>query len=269
MSQRVFSIPPDLVKDRGFFLFVGAGLSIGAGLPDWVTLVKELTRDLEIALPENVSDIRASHLLEGMDFYMDHFGFSTLVRQMRRRLDTTTVLPTNVHGLITELPVSEIYTTNYDNLMEKAFESKGIRFNKIVRDEEIPYWDHQACQIVKLCGELEQPDSLIVTQTQFNSFFSRRPQLIMNLKATMVKKTPLFLGYSLRDPFINQIWDTISYEFREHRRRGYIALFDCNSELIRQYDKRGIQVIGLDEIPGADRNEKLANWLSNLITITK
>jgi hypothetical protein len=269
MSQYDIGPLPALAKHDELFLFIGAGLSIGAGLPGWVPMVEELTKDLDFNLPQIGSHIRASHLLEGIEFYVDRFGFNTLIRRMRQMLDTTAISPTKIHTLITELPIKEIYTTNYDNLIEKAYASQGMRFNKIVRDQEIPYWDHQAYQIVKICGELEQPDSMIVTQTQFNSFSSRRPHLIMHLKTTMVSRTPLFLGYSLRDPFLNQIWDTISYEFGVHRRRGYAALFDCKAAMRKYFDKRGIEVINLDIIPGQDPNEKLTNWLSEFLNATR
>jgi hypothetical protein len=46
MSFDTAMIPPALVKaiqDGGGVLFVGAGFSIGAGLPDWKTLLKQMT----------------------------------------------------------------------------------------------------------------------------------------------------------------------------------------------------------------------------------
>jgi hypothetical protein len=266
MSIKSDRLLPDLLKNQELFLFVGAGLSIGAGLPGWGALVKQLTKDMDFSLPEKSIHVRAVHLLEGIEAFVDHYGFNALIRNMRLKLDTSNFIPTKVHLLLTELPIKEIYTTNYDDLIEKSFTAKSIRFNKIIRDEEIPYWDHQACQIVKLCGELDQPDSMIVTKTQFNSFTARRPQLLTHLKTTLVSKTPLFLGYSLRDPFLNQIWDTIGYEHGEHRRWGYAALFDCTPEMTRYFEKKNIHPVNLDAVPGTDRNDKLANWISGLLT---
>ena len=101
-------------------LFVGAGLSVGAGLAGWTKLVRPLAQSVNFELPTEDKFITTDHLLAAAQRYENQRSRNSLVQHLLDNLDTTKIQPTSVHRLIASLPVQVIFTTNYDDLIERV-----------------------------------------------------------------------------------------------------------------------------------------------------
>lgn len=260
-------VPPDLTDQfaRGNgILFIGAGLSAGAGLLGWIKLIRPLAQSLNYDLPVEDKFITTDHLLAAAQRYENQRGRHSLVQYLLDNLDTTSIQLTSVHRLITSLPVRIIFTTNYDDLIELSLREAGRRLNVIISEPELAFWSEDRVQIIKLGGDLRRPESIVLTKQDFNIYFAIRPRLAERLRTTLESKTALFLGYSLQDPFFNQIWDNIGLDFGRYRQRGYAVMFNANPLEIDDLRQRSIQVINL-ETKGRNRTLILADWLRGLI----
>jgi hypothetical protein len=244
-------------------LFIGAGLSIGAGLPGWGALVRPLAEAVGYRLPAEDQFITADHLLTGLQHYENQRGRQNLIQHLCDKLDTTTVDPTPVHQVIASLPVHILFTTNYDDLIEQALRQARHRHNVITSESQLALWSEEHAQVIKLCGSLDRADSIIITKSDFNTYSSTHARLTDRLRTVLEIKTALFLGYSLQDPFFNQIWDHIGLNFGDLRRRGYAALFDVDPLEADDLRRRGIYAVDL-AAPGVDRTAALAEWLKVL-----
>lgn len=245
-------------------LFLGAGLSIGAGLPGWADLIRPLAQAVGARWPADEADLTTHHLLTVAQHYENRYGRHALIRWLRDGLDTTSVQLTSVHHLATSLPLDIVFTTNYDDLIERALREAGRHPNVIISEPELAFWREDHVQVIKLCGDLARPDSIIITQRDFNIYFATHSRLAERLRTTLESKTALFLGYSLQDPFFNQIWDHIGLDFGTLRRWGYAILFDADPLDAGDLRHRGIQVINL-ETEERDRSVVLEEWLVALI----
>jgi tetratricopeptide (TPR) repeat protein len=243
-------------------LFIGAGISIGAGLPGWLALIRPLAQAVGFDLPED-KFITTEHLLSAAQYYENKQGRQNLIQYLRDQLDTTDKEPTPVHQCLASLSINTVFTTNYDDLIEVALRNAGKRRSVIFTKQELPYWKEDQVQVIKLCGDLTASDSIAITKSDFNTYFAERPRLIERLRTTLETKTALFLGYSLQDPFLNQIWDNIGLDFGKHRRVGYAAMFDAQELEVEDLKGRGIHVINLDSGQGTDRTQILESWLRN------
>ncbi len=165
--------------------------------------------------------------------------------------------------MVTSLPINTIFTTNYDDLIEQTLRQESKRPNVIVEESELAFWRETDIQVVKLCGDLLRPSSIIITQRDFNTYITTHPRLAERLRTTLESKAALFLGYSLQDPFFNQIWDNIGLNFGSLRRRGYVALFDAEPLEIDSLERRNIQVINLNT-QNSSKTEALEEWLTTL-----
>src|SRR5262249_19023240 len=120
----------DSIRARRCVLFVGAGLSKGAGLPDWSELLCDLAADLDLdmaSLPRDTSGQPTLDLcLDLAQWHVDRFGRDKLEHYIRELFGAagtfadSRVRPTLAHYLLSSMPFRLFLTTNYDSLLERA-----------------------------------------------------------------------------------------------------------------------------------------------------
>ncbi len=259
-------LPNELVAQmkRGeVILFVGAGLSMNAGLPGWIELANSFADAVGCHLPEP-GYITTEHLLTAFQYFDNQYGRNGMLRTLQSNLETASIAPVAAHYLITLLPVQTIFTTNYDDLLERSYRDVLQAAHVIVNPIELAYWNPNSVQIIKLCGDLARPESIVITKSDFNIYSETHRRLIEQLRTTLETRTALFLGYSLRDPFINQIWDAIHLTQGTHHRMAHAVIFNANTLELEDLRRRGIQVMQ----PVVDDNVEKA-FLNFLIEIIK
>ena len=227
--------------------FVGSGVSMNAGLPGWIELIRPLAEAGGIPWPADERDINTEHLLTIAQYYENQFGRNQLIRFIIDKLDISAASPSTAHYLLTLLPVNAIFTTNYDNLLEQAFQNIGCPANAIVAESELAYWQQDRTQLIKMCGDIKRPDSIYFTKSDFNIYAEVNRRLVDVLRMMLETKTALFLGYSLKDPFLIQTWDSIRLNFGKHQRLAYALLFDAGPLEIKDLQIRNIHPILLDD----------------------
>lgn len=253
------------LSQRNIVLFIGAGLSIGAGLPSWRELIRPLADDIGYDIPNDAA-LTSEHLLNGTQYFENEHGRHSLISYLCSTLATYNLVPTIVHDQIIKLPVQTIFTTNYDNLLEKAFSRRSIPHKVIVDELELVYQTHDMVQIIKLCGDCQRPLTISVTKRDFHNYFPNRPRLKEHMRTALETHRVLFLGYGLNDPFFNQIWDQIGETFGKHRQPAYGVVFDVTPLEEKDLKQRGIRIIKLAPTERQKRNTVLANWLKSVVS---
>jgi hypothetical protein len=250
-------VPPELIEQMGkgnVVLFLGAGLSIGAGLPGWGDLIRPLAERIGYA---------GDDLLKAAQFYENRNGRHALISYLRDRLDTTGIEPTPNHALLARLPINILFTTNLDDLLERAYRQAGRPVNLVVGATELPFWDESRVNLVKLHGTYDRPDSVIITEQDYHTIYRSNALVVQQLNALLAIKTFLFAGYSVSDPDFNQIYDQLRIDLGRHQRRPYLVTFDVDRFTREDLERRGYHVI---DLPGeGDRNARLAEWLQALL----
>lgn len=242
--------------------FVGAGLSVGAGLPDWYDLIAELSAPIGYKLsPREWASGDA--LIDAAQAYVNRQGLHSLISHLKDRLDTTGVQPTAAHRALARLPISLIFTANFDDLLERAFRDAGKRVEIVTRDSSIPFMRRgpDMVNIVKLYGDLDQPDTIVIARQQYESYFLQRPQMVKLLETTLATSDMLYLGWSGTDPYFKLVFGELLSRFGQMIRPGYAVMFDATDD---QRDELRRKQIRLVELPAGDRTATLAKWLENL-----
>lgn len=253
--------PIELVEqfahDNGV-IFVGAGLSQGAGLPSWADLVHELANELA-GCPSG-----ANHC-DIAQYYETEYGRNRLVQRLRDRLDTLKVSPTPVHDELVQLPVSAIFTTNYDDLLEKSLRANSCPFDLVIANVDVSFSSAHRLQLVKLHGDLSQPESIVITTEDYERFTLQRPSLARLLATTLQTRTVLFLGYSATDLDLRLILTQVRAESGRFARNLYTTQFNAPSVVVKDLERRGLKVIHLGSQPNAAAcNAVLLEWLQTL-----
>lgn len=136
-----------------------------------------------------------------------------------------------------------IITTNYDRLFETAY---GDKAQLIFSKDHVPYIDKDKTQIFKVHGDLTQPDSIILTTSDYNNFFKSGAE--QNLIWTVVKervatKNILFICYNLADPNVDVIFNKITEALGENKRECFLVAPSLPPHKILELHKKGIHFI--------------------------
>ena len=237
-------------------VFVGAGISMRSKLPSWATLIEPLREELGARISPS-----ASHL-DVAELYETSYGRSELVRYLKRELGDVRYQSNRTHDLIVSLPVQRIYTTNFDDLLERAAHKKGINRHVIHDASHVGFSDTSTLSIVKLHGDLAAPGSLVISANDYYGYFTRNPAVADLLKVELQTHTVLFLGYSFSDPDFGMILGKVAAQSGPDRPLLYSLQLSPRDLAVRGLEKRGIKVIPLDAEPGTrESHKKVEQWL--------
>lgn len=243
--------------------FIGAGLSMGAGLPGWYGLIGELASRIGYELPPQ-KWVTGDALIDAAQHYVNRQGMNNLVMFLKEKLDTVGRAPSAAHQALARLPISTVFTANYDDLLEQAFRNAGRRVHVVVKDSSITFMrrDPDIVNIVKLYGDLAQPETIVLTRRQYESFFLDRPQMIKLLETELARSSMLYLGWSHSDPHFNLIFGEILTRYQDFMRAGYAVMFDLSEAQKQELERKQIHLVDLP--PNTDRTMQLADWLGGL-----
>jgi len=250
-------IPNELIEQfaRGNgVVFVGEDLSIGAGLPSKSDLKNSLAREL-IGYPQD------STYEDIVRYHENEFGRNRLVTRLREELDTSHLEATLVHQNLMRLPINRIFTTNYDDFLEKSARARKRKYNLVVKDVDVFFPDNDTLDIIKLYGDLTIPDSIIVSR-DYDFYFAKRTALTTLLFVTLKRSTVLFLGFSSNDINLQRLLAQVRDEGGVFARNLYSVQFGAQLLVIKDMEQRGLKVIDLGPQQNTEaQNAALARWL--------
>lgn len=261
LDEHYYDLSRDL-RSGGVTAFVGAGLSVGAGLPNWHDQISELARCIEHPMPE-AEWASGETLIDAAQAYINQRSLYEVVCYLKERLDTGRCRLT-AHRALARLPISLVFTANYDDLLERAYREAGKRVHVVVEDSDTPSMRHgpDAVNIVKLYGDLGRWKSIVLAREQYERFFLGRPHMVKLLEVAMGQSTMLYLGWSHGDPHFNLVFGEQMARFGGLMRPGYAAMFDVTDAQRRELARKQVRLVALPA--GADRTTQLAQWLESL-----
>jgi hypothetical protein len=246
-------------------LFVGAGLSRGAGLPDWNQLIARLARELGIDGHERID------YLDLAQWYRERFDADVLARVIRETFadPAGASQPTLAHYLLMALPLRHVITTNYDDLIERALTALKRHPVKVVRQEDVARTGRgDDVYVVKLHGDAAGAEEIVLSRDDYDAFFSERPALALLLEGLLLNQTFFFVGYGLRDPNFRQIYSRIARMLREARRPAFATTFEAAGEigdyLARQWQQKQLHLIRIAGAAPADQEQEFLRFLDRL-----
>lgn len=200
--------------------FLGAGISITAGAPSWPALVSQLTAKVADQLTESEqASLAAKGALDQAEIlknlYPSPDAFNTAVAGLVNKT-AYGLAPT----LIANLPLDQAITLNYDELFEIASEDAGHEYAVIPGDEnsEASRW------LLKMHGQVSDASTIVLTRSDYLGFDANRNVLAALVKASLVTKRLVFIGFGLGDDHFHQILHDVREVSPESISRRAIAL---------------------------------------------
>jgi SIR2-like domain len=192
---------------------------------------------------------------------------------LRSWMDTTwhnsevDISKSSIHKAVVRLDFPIIYTTNYDRWLEKAFEHHKANYIKISSVADIARAKEGITQIVKLHGDFDDDDSIVLTESDYFERINFESPLDIKLRSDVLGKTILFLGYSLSDLNMRYLFYKLQKQwqatkFEKIRPKLYIYLTKPNIVQEKILNSRGIEPI-VSEVD--DPKKGLSDFLSKLL----
>lgn len=228
MSDYTDEIPAHLLaslKTGKCVLFAGAGVSQRClaknrqPLPAWrellvlltswaeknKTLSPSIVKELKKLLQQNKYLLVAEELIETI-------GASVIHNFLLEIFNPDGIIPSRLHEMLVATPFRFIITTNYDNLLERAFVNVQNRNIERVCVDELDRLKkilHTSDFILKLHGDLERPESIILGQRQYQ-YLLQNKEYSSIIDEIFSENSILMIGYGLNDPDILLTFDRLA-----------------------------------------------------------
>lgn len=237
--------------DERISLFVGAGASTNAGYPSWANLFKPLAKELGTSLDETINYYKLAQ------YYSNKFGIAELRKRIHEIIDKNDYKSPLINELI-NIGFTNIWTTNFDNVLELNYRSRNILINKVFRDADLSNIElNKRINIYKMNGDISNPDGIVATQNDYEEYTYSHRMMLMFFKRELISSTFLFIGYSFTD---NLVMDCLSevtrylgeaapYHYtimKENKTNPYFSHFV--SDLERRYHIRVLLVNNYSDI---------------------
>lgn len=187
--------------DERISLFVGAGASANAGYPSWHNLFVPLAKELGTPLEESTNYYRIAQ------YYSNKFGQAELRKRINDIINKNDFYSPLIDELI-NVGFTNIWTTNFDNVLELNYKSRNILINKVFRDADLSNIElNKRINIYKMNGDITSPEGIVATQKDYEEYPDSHRMMLMFFKRELISSTFLFIGYSFTD---NLVMDCLS-----------------------------------------------------------
>ena len=230
----------ELVRHEEVVLFVGSGCSLASNAPSVKTLTDIIVSKMPNSYQEEIRGKSLSEVAEAVTLYdTDRAILNEILYQEFHNLE-----PSEFHKTLAKIPhIGTIITTNYDELIEKAYWQDY--FQVICTDEELLCSKSQGVQLLKIHGDCKHLSDVIISDSDYRRFI-KSPQyklLWSRVLNEFVSKHIVFIGYSLEDSNILNMIEEIQSQVNPK------SMFLVSPQL-SQVQLRRLELLGVKYLQG-------------------
>jgi hypothetical protein len=265
----VFRIREALWRHRALgssSIMVGAGFSRNADplsstarpMPNWQQMAEALCHPLypmddarrKSALRESTG---TSGFLRLAQEYQTAFGPSALNDCIRNLVPDLDYRPGDLHKRLIRLPWADVFSTNWDTLLERACADVFDRSYDVVRTVgEIPFTTRP--RIVKLHGSFPGHDPFIFTEEDYRTYPVQFSPFVNLAQQSMMETIFCLLGFSGDDPNFLHWSGWVRDNLKGNAPKIYlVGWLDLSIHRRRMLEARNVMPVDLSTLPGADK----------------
>lgn len=206
-TKRYMALIGEHLQEHHASVLVGAGFSRNAvkiddTLPDtptWEELgeafVKKLSDD-----PDEQKHLRKLSPLVLAERIESLYGRPELDCLLMSSIRDADFLPSSLHRKLLELPWTDIFTTNYDTLLERTAEEMTEKKFSVITCKEDLVGSSGITRIVKLHGSFPSHRPFIISSEDYRTYPQTFAPFVNTVQQAMLENTVCLIGFSGDDP---------------------------------------------------------------------
>lgn len=198
-------------------VMIGAGFSKNADVvddetsaPNWEELAvlmfealyKKPTNELEIRDWEvqQIKKTSGKNVLKLAEEYKSVFGRNKLNKFIEANINDDKYIPGDLHKKLLSLNWRDVFTTNYDTLLERTIDKINVKFNyKILTSQnDLPGSTHP--RIIKLHGSVDSAKHYTICEEDYRTYPIQFAPLVNTVQQAMLETQLCLIGFSGDDP---------------------------------------------------------------------
>lgn len=254
-------------------VMVGCGFSLNAEgdgtgqMREWNALNVDLFKSLYGRNPSNaefdrLNPVRLAAQVENT------LGSKELDEIIMNALPDKSVYPGVLHKKLMKLRWHDVFTTNYDTLLERSCNESGSAYTLVTTKETLLY--SKPPRIIKLHGSFPNIRPFVMSEEAFRTYPQKYPEFVNTVRQSLIENLFCLVGFSGNDPnflsWLGWIRDVMGEQMTnailvDYRPKGYHI---SEKQL---FANRKIDILNLAEIKGLhDYKEALDFFLTYLGT---
>lgn len=213
-------------NQHGAAIMIGAGFSRSAArhvggekkLPLWYEFSEKLAAELN----PNEKKLSFSDPLRLAEEYRSYFGQAALNDRIRSEIDDSAWRAGELYQSLLKLPWSEVMTTNWDTLLERAAKDILSPYYTPVTKASDFTWA-QSPRIVKLHGTIGTTDSFVAAQEDYRTYPEKFAPFVNFARQVFIEKELCLLGFSGDDPNFLHWAGWVRDNLAGHARKIYLV----------------------------------------------
>ena len=241
-------------------LMVGAGMSLNAKpapgthirFPTWRQLTKAMFDEIYPVSNDPAEQSKREERLNSMSplriasEYDAAFGPSRLSSFIRTHIPDTDHHPGPTHELMLQLPWRDVFTTNYDTLLERT-EVTGRAYSPVTTTLDLT--TAFSPRIIKLHGSFPSQTPFIITEEHYRTYPTLYAPFVNTVRQSLIENSLVLLGFSGEDPnfleWTGWIRDELANDHAPIYLVGWLSLNNVDRSLLA---RRGVTPIDLSPL---------------------
>ncbi|ENZ03437.1 hypothetical protein HMPREF1092_00624 [Clostridium thermobutyricum] len=231
-KREVYAFIEDYIeqlKQGSAAIFAGAGLSAGVGFVDWKGLLEKPARRIGLDVQKEDDLVTLAQYI-----FNEDGSRQPLTEVIRNNFISSNKINEN-HKILSLLPIKTYWTTNYDSLIEDSLIKYGKNpdVKKTLADLSTIISMRDAV-IYKMHGDINDANNAVLIKDDYEVYETKNHLFTLNLKADLISKTFLFIGFSFEDPNLEYILSKVRILLEGNGRKHYCFLKKVN---IKDFEK--------------------------------
>lgn len=260
-TQESLRIIAERIWDGHASVLVGAGFSKNAQLVsggtmpvNWDELGELFFEKTRKHKPETKELAYANvlRLAEDVEYSYDR---EELVGLIRKAINDDKLEPSDIHMRLLALPWKDVYTTNYDTLLERAasrLKEQGRRVYSLIRNDA-SFGLESPPFLIKLHGDIKESGTIIITEEDYRTYSSGHQAMINYIRNSIMMDTMVLVGFSGNDPNFLQWLGWVKDVLKDNQRKVFLLSVDEVSDATWvTFKKKNVIVVDLKGYAGKD-----------------